>query len=369
MDALVLVIIGVALFLVLMVVLIGSAARRRSDRESPSLEQSPTGENIPPPVGLIDVSSPTPTAGATPAPPRPREAVAARLARGLTRSRLFFSEKLSSLAGLERLGPSAWDEVEEALIGADVGVETAVRIVSRLRHQKISPDALRDALGRELVSILDRGDRSLGFAAAGPTLWLVTGVNGTGKTTSIAKMTAALQEQGRTVVLAAADTFRAAAIDQLATWGDRLGVHVVRHSPGADPGAVLFDALDLAKARGIDVVIADTAGRIHTKTNLMEELKKIRRVAERHVEEIPEVLLVLDATVGQNGIAQARAFKEAVEVTGIVLTKLDGTARGGVVVAVQEDLEIPVKLIGVGEALEDLEPFDPQAFTQALLSN
>jgi fused signal recognition particle receptor len=393
LDALVLIIIGASVFLILMMVLVGGAVRRRGEADF-KIEAPPTGEEAleeqreamwdqttvepeadkapvdrtPQPIGLVEPKGVAPAKPKLPIRKKTREAIATRLATGLTRSRLYFSEKLAGLAGREKLTQDDWDEIEEALIRADVGVEASVRIVRHLRQEKILPADLKDALGRELVSILDRGDRTLRFAEQGPTLWLVTGVNGTGKTTSIAKMAYNLQEQGRSVVLAAADTFRAAAIDQLGTWADRLGVHMVRHAPGADPGAVVFDALEHAKAREIDVVIADTAGRLHTKSNLMEELKKIRRVAERQVESIPETLLVLDATVGQNGIAQAETFKEAVDISGIVLTKLDGTARGGVIVAVQEKLGIPVKLIGVGESLEDLEPFDPQAFTQALLA-
>jgi fused signal recognition particle receptor len=197
-------------------------------------------------------------------------------------------------------------------------------------------------------------------------VWLVAGVNGTGKTTSIAKLARMLQGEGKTVVLAAADTFRAAAIDQLGTWAERLGVHMIRHAPGADPGAVVFDAVEYALARSIDVVIVDTAGRLHTKSSLMDELKKIRRIAERKGE-VTEALLVLDATVGQNGIAQARTFGEAVQVTGVVLTKLDGSARGGIVVAVQEELGIPVKAVGIGEQMGDLELFDPKAFVDALV--
>jgi len=260
-----------------------------------------------------------------------------------------------------RLDDEAWEEIEEALIRADVGVQATDAILESLRRQKLRPEELGEALRSELVAILDRTDRSFRFAGKGPSVWLVAGVNGTGKTTSIAKLARLLQGEGRSVVLAAADTFRAAAIDQLGTWADRLGVHMIRHGPGADPGAVVFDAIDYAEARSIDVVIVDTAGRLHTKSPLMEELKKIRRIAERKAE-VTEALLVLDATVGQNGIAQARTFGEAVKVTGVVLTKLDGSARGGIVVAVQEELGIPVKAVGVGETLADLELFDPRTF-------
>jgi fused signal recognition particle receptor len=265
-----------------------------------------------------------------------------------------------------KLDDEAWDEIEEALIGADVGLTATDAIIESLRRQRLKPAELGPALRTELVTMLDRTDRTFRFAGKGPSVWMVTGVNGTGKTTSIAKLAKLLQGQGRTVVLAAADTFRAAAIDQLGTWADRLGVHMIRHAPGADPGAVVYDAIEYAEARSIDVVIVDTAGRLHTKSPLMEELKKIRRIAERRAE-VSEALLVLDATVGQNGIVQARTFGEAVQVTGVVLTKLDGSARGGVVVAIQEELGIPVKAVGVGESLDDLELFDPQTFVDALV--
>ncbi len=270
------------------------------------------------------------------------------------------------IVGRGRLDDEAWEDIEEALIRADVGVEATDAILESLRRQHLKPAGLEEALRQELVTILDRTDRSFRLADKAPSVWLVTGVNGTGKTTSIAKLTRMLQEQGHSVVLAAADTFRAAAIDQLGTWAERLGVHMIRHAPGADPGAVVFDAVEYAQARGVDVVLVDTAGRLHTKSPLMEELKKIRRIAERKAQ-VTEALLVLDATVGQNGIAQARTFGEAVEITGVVLTKLDGSARGGIVVAVQEELGIPVKAVGVGEGMNDLELFDPVVFVDALV--
>lgn len=291
-----------------------------------------------------------------------------RLGHGLSKTRRFLSEKLASVARRERIDEETWDEIEETLIGADVGVKSASRIVNGLRAAGLAPPSIREGLKKELVSILDQGDRKLRYSESGPAVWLVAGVNGSGKTTTIAKLAHRLGLEGRSVALAAADTFRAGAEDQLGTWADRLGVHMVRHAPGADPGAVAFDAVEHAKARSIDVLIVDTAGRLHTKTNLMEELKKVKRVAERQAGSIAEVLLVLDATVGQNGIAQARTFQEALDVTGVVLTKLDGTARGGIVVAVQQELGIPVKAVGVGESIDDLEPFDPEAFAEALLA-
>lgn len=295
-----------------------------------------------------------------------RPSVAARLRRTLTRSRQAIGERLGAIVGRGKLDEEAWEDIEEALIRADVGVKATGAIVKSLQAQKLKPEDLAGALRQELVTILDRADRTFRFADAPPSIWLVTGVNGTGKTTSIAKLTKMLRDQGHSVVLAAADTFRAAAIDQLGTWADRLGVHMIRHAPGADPGAVVFDAVEYAEARKVDVVIVDTAGRLHTKSPLMEELKKIRRVAERKGQ-VVEALLVLDATVGQNGIAQARTFGEAVDITGVILTKLDGSARGGIVVAIQEELGIPVKAVGVGEAMGDLELFDPELFADALV--
>jgi len=287
--------------------------------------------------------------------------------RSLSRSRAALGDRLVAVMSRGRLDEEAWGDIEEALIRADVGVGATDAILESLRRLRLRPEELGDALRAELVNILDRTDRSFRFSERRPTVWLVAGVNGTGKTTSIAKLAQMLLNEGHSVVLAAGDTFRAAAIDQLGTWADRLGIHMVRHAPGADPGAVVFDAIEYAQARSIDVVIVDTAGRLHTKSPLMDELKKIRRIAERRAE-VTEALLVLDATVGQNGIAQARIFGEAVQVTGVVLTKLDGSARGGVVVAVQEELGIPVKAVGVGESLGDLELFDPQTFVEALVA-
>jgi len=298
--------------------------------------------------------------------PEVKPSVATRLLRGLTRSRAVLGERLGAIMTRGKLDEEAWEEVEEALIRADVGVPATDAILESLRRQKLKPEDLGEALRAELVGILDRTDRTFRFSDKGPSVWLVAGVNGTGKTTSIAKLAKMLQDEGRTVVLAAADTFRAAAIDQLGTWAERLNVHMIRHAPGADPGAVVFDAVEYAVARSIDVVIVDTAGRLHTKSPLMDELKKIRRIAERKGE-VTEALLVLDATVGQNGIAQARTFGEAIQVTGVVLTKLDGSARGGIVVAVQEELGIPVKAVGIGEQMTDLELFDPKAFVDALV--
>jgi fused signal recognition particle receptor len=290
-----------------------------------------------------------------------------RWARGLAKTRGALGNTLKALKLRDKMDSDAWEEVEEALIRADVGMDATERVLDSLREAKTSPEELHDALRRELVEILQMGDTELVTRPGEVAVWLVTGVNGVGKTTSIAKLGRRLKDDGLSVVLAAGDTFRAAAIEQLGTWANRLDVHMVKHAPGADPGAVVFDAIEHAKAKKIDVVIVDTAGRLQTKTNLMEELKKVRRIADREAGGVSEVLLVLDATVGQNGLSQAKAFQEAVGATGVILTKLDGTAKGGIVIAIQEQLGIPVKAVGVGEGIDDLENFDPEAFVTAML--
>ena len=298
---------------------------------------------------------------AVPAAPRP-------LRERLSRARSSFGQALVGVFRKGGLTDADWDDIEALLLQADVGVGATTRIVADLKAKSrdTDPEKLPDLLRDELLAILGDEDRSL-RTRDGLSVWLVTGVNGTGKTTTIGKLALRERSGGRRVVLAAADTFRAAADTQLERWAERSGAEVVKHAPGADPAAVAFDGVKAAKARGADLLVVDTAGRLHTKRNLMEELSKIRRVIEREAGAPDEVLLVLDATTGQNGIAQARAFTEAVEVTGIVLTKLDGTAKGGIVIAVQQELGIPVKLVGVGEGVEDLEPFDPAAFVEALV--
>ena len=315
---------------------------------------------------------------ATAAPPAPDDVIAPRrrFRERLGRSRAALSRGMSGLLLRGADDDEAWEELEEALLSADVGVATATELVERLRTraraERASGPALRELLRSELLDAVGRGDRSLALDLLEehqpPGIVLGVGVNGTGKTTTVGKLALALAEEGKQPVLAAADTFRAAATEQLAIWADRVGAPVVRHQQGADPAAVAFDGLASARARGADVLLVDTAGRLHTKTNLMEELRKLRRVLEREGGQIREVLLVLDATTGQNGLAQARQFTDAVGVTGVVLTKLDGTAKGGIVIAVQRDLGIPVKLVGLGEGPHDLAPFDPDAFVDALLS-
>ncbi len=288
---------------------------------------------------------------------------------GLERTRGTFMTQLRGyLGGAD--GP-AWDEVEETLIAGDVGAALAIDLVERARGRR-HPDGAEGAIRDELAALLVTRDVDWSPKPAtlgGPAVVLVVGVNGTGKTTTIGKLSARYLNEGRSIILAAADTFRAAAIDQLAIWAERAGVPVIAHAPGADPGAVVYDALDAAIARKADMVIADTAGRLHTKSNLMDELTKIRRVVDKRLPGAePETLFVLDATTGQNGLAQAKAFHDAVGLTGIVLTKLDSTAKGGIVFAIEDALKVPVRFVGVGEGINDLLPFDPDAFVEALFA-
>ena len=285
---------------------------------------------------------------------------------GLERSRGGFMARLRGILGGGSIPAEAWAEVEEALIEGDVGATLAARVVERARDRRDAPSSAA-AVRSELLAVIDTAASATEPAVTRPRVVLVVGVNGTGKTTTIGKLAAAEHAAGRRVVLAAADTFRAAAIEQLRAWAARSAAEVVAHAPGADPGAVVYDALDAAIARGADVVIVDTAGRLHTKSNLMDELAKIRRVIDRRIPgATPETLFVLDATTGQNGLAQAVAFHEAIGLTGIVLTKLDSTARGGIVFAIAERLGLPVRYVGVGERTGDLVPFDPEAFVAAL---
>jgi len=295
-----------------------------------------------------------------------------RLRGRLRKSHAPFSGMRARLRA-RRIDDEVWDELEETLLLADAGIETTTHLVAAVRARATADgvgdaDALADLLEREIAAGLHRtdADRGLDLGPGPTTVWLLVGVNGAGKTTTAAKLAARAIGDGRSVLLAAADTFRAAAGDQLAAWGERLGVDVIRGQEGGDPGAVAFDAVQAAVARGVDLVLVDTAGRLHTKVNLMAELEKVRRVVERTPDVLREVLLVLDATTGQNGLVQARQFADAVGVTGVVLTKLDGTAKGGVVMAVEAELGVPVKLVGVGESADDLIPFDPDDFAAAL---
>jgi fused signal recognition particle receptor len=343
-------------------------------------------EPAPPAVMTISIPTPLPTPerplpswaepvrDAQPAPEAPQAPsqpdTAAALDAGLQRTRGGFMARLrGQLGSASGEGPS-WDDVEESLIAGDVGAALAIDLVERARRNRdAGPEA---AIRTELAALLVARDLAWSPRSAvpgGPAVVLVVGVNGTGKTTTIGKLASRYTAEGRSVLLAAADTFRAAAIDQLRIWADRAKVPMVAHAPGADPGAVVYDALDAAVARGADLVIADTAGRLHTRSNLMDELTKVRRIIDKRLPGAePETIFVLDATTGQNGLSQAKAFHDAVGLTGIVLTKLDSTAKGGIVFAIEDALKIPVRFVGVGEGVNDLIPFDPDAFVAALFA-
>jgi fused signal recognition particle receptor len=302
------------------------------------------------------------------APPPP---VKPRFRDRLGKARSLFAGYIGSVLSRSTIDDETWDELEEALVRADVGVAATTALLDDLRERVkgegiTSPEELVQALKDDLKKALAPADRGLLYEPGAPNVWLFVGVNGVGKTTTIGKVANQQKNEGRSVILAAGDTFRAAAAEQLDLWAHRVDAPLVRGAEGGDPGAVVFDAVERANARDIDIVLADTAGRLHTKTNLMEELSKIRRVAERPPGRVTEVLLVIDATTGQNGLVQARQFAESVDVTGVVLTKLDGTAKGGIALAIQSELNIPIKLVGLGETVEDLVEFDPEEFVEAL---
>ncbi len=296
-----------------------------------------------------------------------------KIKEGLKKTRDSVASKVNMvLNSFTKIDEELFEDLEEALVMADVGLPTAERICEQLRarvkEQGITDPQQVRGLIKEIITEMMEGGEDLRISTS-PSVILVIGVNGVGKTTTIGKLAARLKDDGKKVILAAADTFRAAAIDQLQIWADRAQVDMVRHAEGSDPAAVVFDALTAAKARHADVVICDTAGRLHNKKNLMDELGKISRVIQREAPDCDqEVLLVLDATTGQNAVNQAREFKNTAGITGIVLTKLDGTAKGGVVIAIREDLKVPVKMIGVGEQIDDLQPFDAKAFADALFN-
>jgi fused signal recognition particle receptor len=302
---------------------------------------------------------------ASPEPEAEQAGFVARLRDSLSKSRRALAQQLA-VAAFDPADEDAWERLEEALIAADVGVPATAEIVRRLEARG-GLTSLEEPLVEELAALL--GQPATLNVSARPCVVLVTGVNGTGKTTTIGKLAAKLADHGRSVLLAAADTFRAAAEEQLEIWAKRANADFVGSPRGGDPAAVAYDAIDAAISRGRDVVIVDTAGRLHTQTNLMDELAKVRRVIAGRLEGAPhETLLVVDATTGQNGLQQARLFGQAVDVTGVVLTKLDGLAKGGIAVAIAHELALPVKLVGVGEGLDDLRPFDPQDFARALVS-
>ncbi|WP_407396513.1 signal recognition particle-docking protein FtsY [Anaerovibrio sp.] len=296
-----------------------------------------------------------------------------KLKKGLTKTRETITEKIEKLViGYADIDDDLLDELEEILIMADVGVNTTENLMEAVRKgikkkEINSPEDLKPFLAKKISELLTKDSDITKIAQEGPTVILVIGVNGVGKTTTIGKLSNYYREQGKTVMLAAADTFRAAAIDQLEIWGERTNAKVIRHEENSDPAAVAFDAVKAAVARNVDILLIDTAGRLQTKSNLMEELKKINRVIQREIPEAPhETLLVLDATTGQNAISQAKLFTEAAPISGVVLTKLDGTAKGGVVIGIKAELSMPVKWIGVGEGVDDLRPFVAEDFAKAL---
>jgi fused signal recognition particle receptor len=357
------------LVLIALVVIFGLGvlivSRRRARRSVEAPPAPPTVPPAPPPQrGPEVLEAPAPEVVAPPA----------RLRDRMGRARSVFAGAFAGVRGRRRITDETWDDLEEALLRADVGIGVSTDLLDGLRAEVKSreitePEELLSALRGEMKERLEGADRALHYEPGepgSPNVWLFVGVNGVGKTTSIGKVASQQRAEGRSVLVAAADTFRAAAVEQLATWAERADTEIVRGNEGGDPSAVVFDAVERASARGIDLVIADTAGRLHTKTNLMEELRKVRRVAEKGTGQVTEVLLVIDATTGQNGLAQAREFGEATQVTGVVLTKLDGSAKGGIVFAVETELGIPVKLVGIGESIGDLIPFDPDEFVDAL---
>ncbi|MGY0018962.1 signal recognition particle-docking protein FtsY [Streptomyces sp. cg35] len=350
------------------------------EAETPRDEARRTIEEVDLPVAepVEEVTEEEPPAPAAPEieVPEPTAGRLVRLRARLSRSQNALGKGLLTLLSREHLDEDTWEEIEDTLLTADVGVQPTQELVENLRERvKVlgtrTPDELRGLLREELLKLLvpefDRSVKTDGNVdGATPGIVMVVGVNGTGKTTTTGKLARVLVADGKNVVLGAADTFRAAAADQLQTWGERVGARTVRGPEGGDPASIAFDAVKEGIEAGADVVLIDTAGRLHTKTGLMDELGKVKRVVEKHAP-LDEVLLVLDATTGQNGLVQARVFAEVVDITGIVLTKLDGTAKGGIVVAVQRELGVPVKLVGLGEGPDDLAPFEPEAFVDALI--
>lgn len=345
----------------------------------PELEPPATGGGVLAPPRPTEAPTEAPPTVEVEAPPAPVEVeeppvVVAPPVKPSFRDRLAKARAtFAGFLGRSKIDEETWDELEEALIRADLGVGPATALLDELRAQVKAReletgDQLVEALKAEMKLRLQVEDRSLRLDEGRTNVWLFVGVNGVGKTTTIGKLGKRQTDAGHRVVMAAGDTFRAAAAEQLETWANRAGADLVRGAEGGDPSAIIFDAVESAAAKGADLVLADTAGRLHTKTNLMEELRKVRRVADKDPGHVTEVLLVLDATTGQNGLVQARQFTEATEVTGVVLTKLDGSAKGGIVFAIQTELGIPVKLVGLGETVEDLVDFDPDEFVDALFS-
>ena len=362
------------IFLVLLVAVlvfgIGVVVWNRSRTAAAQRSVTPEVPTRPPEIPAVE--------GAPVAEPEPSDVLVVErptFRSRMSKARSAFTGAILGIRGRGGITAETWDDLEEALLRADVGVRVTQELLDGLRERVkakeiTEPDALLTALQEEMTGRLGGRDRSLHFEdGTGPNVWLFVGVNGVGKTTTIGKVANEQRDAGRSVLMAAGDTFRAAAAEQLTTWAERSGAELVRGSEGGDPSAVIFDGIERATARNIDLVLGDTAGRLHTKTNLMDELRKVRRVAAKGEGRVTEVLLVIDATTGQNGLTQAREFKDATEVTGVVLTKLDGSAKGGIVFAIETELGLPVKLVGLGEGIADLVPFDPADFVDALFNN
>jgi fused signal recognition particle receptor len=356
-----LVLVAVVLIVGLGVVLVN---RRRATAPQAAAPAAPRAPAQPPPIAATEVVELSP----------PIEVERLNFRSRMSKARGALVGTFLGIRSRSGITPETWDDLEEALLRADVGVRVTDDLLSGLRvkvkaKEITLPAELLDALQTEMVERLSGADRSLHFddVPGGPNVWLFVGVNGVGKTTTIGKVGAQQAALGRSVLMAAGDTFRAAAVEQLGTWAERSGAQLVRGNEGGDPSAVIFDAIESATARGTDLVLGDTAGRLHTKTNLMEELRKVRRVAAKGAGRVTEVLLVVDATTGQNGLTQAREFGDATEVTGVVLTKLDGSAKGGIVFAIETEIGLPVKLVGLGESIGDLVAFDPVEFIDALV--
>jgi len=343
-------------------------------RTAPPVEKPPAEEPAEAPVDLVEEEEPAAPVAPEIEKPEPAAGRMQRLRARLARSQSSLGRGLLALIARDKLDDETWEEIEDTLIAADVGVEPTQELVEKLRTRMRvegidDPEGARHALREELIALVDPSfDRTVASAGSDgePGVVLLVGVNGTGKTTTVGRIARVLVAEEKSVLLAAADTFRAAAADQLQTWGERVGSQTVRGPEGGDPASVAFDAVKRGSEEDIDTVLVDTAGRLHTKAGLMDELGKVKRVIEKQAP-VTEVLLVIDATTGQNGLVQARVFAEVVDVTGVVLTKLDGTAKGGIVIAVQRELGVPVKLVGLGEGADDLAPFVAQDFVDALL--
>jgi fused signal recognition particle receptor len=374
--------VGTVVFIVVVLVVIGGAAVLVARRPRKGIELEPPAQpeplsatttvEAPPEADEATIAELEEALAEAPAEAPPEVVVKPSLRDRLSKARALFGEYVGSVLSRSKIDNETWDDLEEALIRADVGVGAATELLdavrARVKDENITePPALVEAMKQEMEKRL-AGDRTLRYEPGRPNVWLFVGVNGVGKTTTIGKVGKRALSEGHSVVMAAGDTFRAAAAEQLELWAERVGADIVRGSEGGDPSSIIFDAVQRAGARDIDLVLADTAGRLHTKTNLMEELRKVRRVADREPGKVTEVLLVLDATTGQNGLVQARQFTDAVEVTGVVLTKLDGSAKGGIVLAIQSELGIPVKLVGLGESADDLVDFDEHEFVEALFA-